>query len=179
MGVRLNLGCGNRPEPGYTNVDVRPGPGVDVVADLLYINRSFRKVSVDEIYMRHVLEHFTPEDARVVLHGCFDILRPGGVMHVIVPDLAFHCQQFLGLVQSTAVDQMEHAMRSFYGWRLNERGGNTHDAHRWGYDYRSLKALLYEVGFVNAARLANQPWHLDVRVIRPFRAETQRMSVAA
>jgi predicted SAM-dependent methyltransferase len=32
--LRLNLGCNRNPKPGFTNVDIQPFPGVDLVADL-------------------------------------------------------------------------------------------------------------------------------------------------
>lgn len=56
--MRLNLGCGRNPLPGWTNVDHAPGPGVDLVANL-ECTRSLplHSDSVGEVYGRHFLEH--------------------------------------------------------------------------------------------------------------------------
>lgn len=83
--LRLNLGCGHIPLPGYVNVDFRDLPGVDVVAaagDL-----PFEPTSVGEIFSSHMLEHFPLEELRrVLLPYWISLLRPGGLFRAIVPD---------------------------------------------------------------------------------------------
>lgn len=81
--LRLNLGCGRRPRPGFYGVDQFEMPGVDIVADL---NRPFSRLpedSVAEIYTRHTLEH-VPQ--LLPLMGEFHrITQPGGRIEIIVP----------------------------------------------------------------------------------------------
>ena len=36
--AKLNLGCGKDIREGFTNVDIRPLPGVDIVADVRDVN---------------------------------------------------------------------------------------------------------------------------------------------
>lgn len=84
--VRLNLGCGRNSLPGWTNVDVTPLPGVDVVADLASCREvplPFADDSVDEFLLSHVLEHVRdPLGLMAELHR---IARPNALMVVRVP----------------------------------------------------------------------------------------------
>jgi len=83
--VRLNLGCGHKPMPGYVNVDARELPGVDVIADVADLRLPVG--SVHEIYSAHLLEHFPHEELRRrLLPHWRDLLAEGGVFHAIVPD---------------------------------------------------------------------------------------------
>lgn len=82
-GLRLNLGCGLRPRPGFFGVDQVALPTADIVADL---NEPFADLPddcVEEVYTRHTLEHvhnFLPLMAE--LHR---LTRPGGRIEIVVP----------------------------------------------------------------------------------------------
>ncbi|TKB79785.1 MAG: methyltransferase domain-containing protein [Nitrospira sp.] len=43
--------------------------------------------SVDAVYSSHTLEHLTREQGRAFLRECYRVLRKGGVIRIIVPDL--------------------------------------------------------------------------------------------
>jgi SAM-dependent methyltransferase len=92
--IRLNLGCGHLPIDGFVNVDMRPLPGVDVVAavDDLPVEPG----SVAEIFSAHVLEHFPEmELSRRLLPYWVTLLRPGGTFRAVVPDLPSMIQQYV------------------------------------------------------------------------------------
>lgn len=55
-GMRLNLGCNQRPRKGYVNVDIVNYPGVDVVADLEK-RWPWEDGSVDEVTCADLPEH--------------------------------------------------------------------------------------------------------------------------
>jgi len=59
--VKLHLGCGNIILDGYTNIDIVPGEGIDVVSDVRSLPM-YKDASVDEVYLSHVLEHFSWKD---------------------------------------------------------------------------------------------------------------------
>jgi ubiquinone/menaquinone biosynthesis C-methylase UbiE len=170
--LKLNLGCGNKKKPLYINVDVREDAEPDIVSDAWDLT-VFPNDSVDEIYTRHMLEHLDPNDARRSIARWFEILKPGGRLNVIVPDLEFHCRQLLGEVKSTIGEQQAHAMAGFYGWRDESRGGNREDAHRWGYTAITLRDLLTRHGFTDVARrisgIDSEPWHLNLDAWKPGR----------
>jgi hypothetical protein len=86
MGLRLNLGCANRPLPGYTNLDMQPLPGVDVVwrVDPFHPSLPFGDDSVEEIEANNFAEHIlntvelVNEMGRVSVDGAhWRILTPG------------------------------------------------------------------------------------------------------
>jgi SAM-dependent methyltransferase len=58
--MKLHLGCGRNVLAGWVNLDVFPGAGVDVVADLDHCAHAplpFETGTVDEFLGSHVLEH--------------------------------------------------------------------------------------------------------------------------
>jgi len=84
--MKLNLGCGNVIKLGYTNLDVRQLPGVDVVHDLT-IPLPFPENSVDEIVASDLLEHFSMSKTNQVLKDWIRVLKVGGLLVIRVPDL--------------------------------------------------------------------------------------------
>lgn len=170
--LRLNLGCGNRKMPGYVNVDVRDDSAADFVSNAWEL-APIEAGSVDEIYTRHMLEHLDPNDARRSVARWIEILKPGGRLNVVVPDLEFHARQYLGEARSNKPDQRAHAIAGFYGWRDEAHGGSREDAHRWGYDATAMRDLLAAAGFVDIARrlsgVDSEPWHLNVLAWKPQR----------
>jgi predicted SAM-dependent methyltransferase len=172
-GLRLNIGCGESRRRGYIGVDARPDKGTDHVSPAWDLS-AWPDGSIAEIYCRHTLEHLDPCDAHRTLVAWRAALAPGGLAHIIVPDLIFHARQLLGEVTSWDSDperNFEHAIKSLYGWRASYRGGDDEDAHRWGYTESSLCELLAEVGFVSITRVTDgedsEPWHLNLKAWNP------------
>ena len=82
--MRLNLGSGGRPLPGFANADKnRRAPNVDIVCDLDCYPWPFGDESVDEIAMSHCLEHLT--DRNRAVREIHRILVPGGRALIEVP----------------------------------------------------------------------------------------------
>lgn len=83
--LRLNLGAGHVPRPGFINVDGRELPGIDVVADVMGL--PFGPGEVSEIRSEHLLEHFPEERLRRELLPYWrSLLRSGGRLTAVVPD---------------------------------------------------------------------------------------------
>ena len=55
--LKLDLGCGLRPTPGYAGVDISPGEGVEYVVDLFQYPWPFADRSVAEVVSNHFIEH--------------------------------------------------------------------------------------------------------------------------
>lgn len=84
-GLRVNLGCGHLPQPGYINIDMRELPGVDIIAPVTHL--PLEAGEVDEVFSAHLVEHFAQEDfVRVVLPHWISLLKPGGVLRAVLPD---------------------------------------------------------------------------------------------
>jgi len=83
--VRLNLGCGHVPLPGFVNVDMRELPGVDIIAPIGDV--PIERGSVTEIFSSHLLEHFPQEELRRNLLPYWgSLLMPEGIFRAVVPD---------------------------------------------------------------------------------------------
>ena len=91
--VKLHLGSGSKHIDGYINVDIRYLPGVDEVNNVKFL-RNYKNNSVDEIYCCHTLEHFGRWEYKEVLKRWFEILKPGGVMRLAIPDFNSICQYY-------------------------------------------------------------------------------------
>ncbi len=90
----LNVGCGASFHPAWVNVDITPSaPGI-LKADISQ-GLAFETESFDAVYHSHVLEHLGRGQAAALLRECFRVLRPGGILRVVVPDLESIAQLYL------------------------------------------------------------------------------------
>lgn len=80
---KLNLGCGELPLPGYHNVDINAGPGVDAQFDLTRFPWPLPDNHFAEVRMIDVLEHL-PDTIRTI-EEIWRVCRPGAEVHIRVP----------------------------------------------------------------------------------------------
>ena len=131
----------------------------------------FANGTFDCVYHSHVLEHIDRGNALPFLQECFRVLKPGGILRVVVPDLELLTNNYLACLaklpdradmaeHSFCVEQMIDQMivrvptvRKQQKWivRVAESMivGNTDRAgvlHRWMYDRFSLGELLRQAG---------------------------------
>ena len=115
--VLLNLGCGSRFHPAWVNADLVPrAEGVlrcDVRAGLPFPGESF-----DAVYHAHVLEHLPRDGALSLLRECRRVLRPGGTIRVVVPDLEQVARLYLDALARAQTGDPEWAGR--YEWMMLE-----------------------------------------------------------
>jgi predicted SAM-dependent methyltransferase len=82
----MNLGCGPDVVEGWVNVDnAWNRPGVQC-ADMR-VALPFDSATFDGILMNHSLQQVRHTEVRDVLVECRRILRPGGALRIIVPDV--------------------------------------------------------------------------------------------
>ena len=83
--MKLELGCGKAPTPGYVYHDKRRhSPHVEFAHDLDVLPWPWRDTSCEEILALDVFEHLhlMPE---VCLRECHRLLIPGGILRLRVP----------------------------------------------------------------------------------------------
>jgi SAM-dependent methyltransferase len=122
--LALNVGCGTRVHPAWTNVDMTvTAPGV-IAADLTR-GIPFPDNRFDVVYHSHVLEHFRREDAARFMAECRRVLRPGGVVRVVVPDLEQIARLYLQKLDAAASAPDSQAAAVEYDWILLEMFDQT------------------------------------------------------
>jgi len=113
----LNLGCGMRTHPSWTNVDFKARAEGVIEHDLLK-GLPFADESFDAVYHSHLLEHFPKSYAPIFLKECFRVLRPGGVIRVVVPDLEQIARLYLSFLEKA--DKGDEEAQKKYEWILLE-----------------------------------------------------------
>jgi hypothetical protein len=85
--MRLELGAGYRPTPGYTHQDARPGDDIEIIGDAAHITEHphIGKEACEIIRATHLLEHFSFRETHNVLHEWHTALKPGGTIYIEVP----------------------------------------------------------------------------------------------
>ena len=141
--LRLNVGCGHKPDANRLNIDRRELPGVDIVASIEAL--PFEAGTVAEIYSSHVLEHFPLEQLRrSILPSWTSLLRQGGQVRAVVPDAE-------AMLQAHANGEIDFATL-----RLITFGGQEYegDFHHNMFTPDSLSQLLAEQGLVGIETVA-------------------------
>jgi len=111
----LNLGCGSRYLPGWVNVDRCPAEPSVMAIDLRR-GIPFPDDSFDFVYHSHLLEHFSKSEAGPFLRECLRVLRCGGVIRVVVPDLEQIARSYLTVLEQVCLNGGK--LTSEYHWRV-------------------------------------------------------------
>lgn len=138
--VRLNLGCGPKKIYGFLNIDIRPEVNADITDDSMTLAK-FENNSVDLIYTSHMLEHMFREDAKKALRRWYEVLKPGGVLRISVPDF-----------EKLASHYMFYRNIKWIARFLNGAQKDLLDTHLALYDEPLLKEILEEIGFKDVRR---------------------------
>jgi predicted SAM-dependent methyltransferase len=135
--VRLNLGSGRTPIPGWTNVDIKAGGSA-------YPLTQYADGSVDEIRASHILEHFSHHEVALVLREWVRVLKRGGKLYVAVPDFERISRAYL--------DGEKLPIQQYVtGGQVDE-----HDYHKAVFDRELLTEAMEYVGLTDLG-----PWEGD------------------
>jgi SAM-dependent methyltransferase len=197
----INLGCGTHMHLAWNNLDFSVYARLRRHMWLVFLLRRFGLISAarfaqfsevepdiilwnlrrgipfgdktfDGVYHSHLLEHIDREDALAFLVECYRVLRPGGVIRVVVPDLEKWANAYAQSLSIRSVDNCIEEHEEVVGSllvQLVQRGPTTRKMqkpmvrwlervllgdsakvgwqHRWMYDRLTLKALLGKAGF--------------------------------
>jgi len=138
--MKLHVGCGRIKLDGYQHLDIVEFPHVDYCCPAWDVPVS--DGIFDEVYSRHLFEHFYPWEANDSMREWRRILKDDGKLKMILPDLEYSVKQLFWEGMSgrlTKKTNQEHAMANMYGW-VSE--GKLHMAHHWGYTQKTLSELV-------------------------------------
>ena len=111
----LNLGCGHKVSEKMVNVDF-VSDRKDVTAHNLLKPLPFTSETADIVYHSNVLEHFTRLDGRRFIEENYRVLKPGGYLRCVVPDLENVVREYLSVLDQCRKDGINEK----YQWIIVE-----------------------------------------------------------
>lgn len=204
----LNLGCGwkTSDRPGVVNIDwsitlrIRTNPIFRLFVPLLLKGERlehfrglsknilvhnlakgipFPDGSADYAYHSHVLEHIDREIAALFIRETFRVLKKGGILRIVVPDMENNCRNYLADIDRCetggpeVIAQHDATLEPILEQAVRREAGGTSrqgpirrrienlilgdarqrgETHQWMYDRFNLEHLLRSCGFTQIHR---------------------------
>jgi predicted SAM-dependent methyltransferase len=163
---KLELGTGQFPTPGWLNTDLEPrfARNSRPDASVIFLDATrrfpFGDDTFDYIFLEHMIEHVSYDEAGSMLRECARVLRDGGRIRIATPDLS----QLLALYDDRSHLSAEQA--AYVEWIAAEVLGDVTRAtpqfvintyfrewdHRFLFDEEALQKILLGSGFANVQR---------------------------
>lgn len=169
----LNVGGGQSRDigPDYADyeqvlLDIDAAVKPDIIWDALDL-KALDPDQFDLVYSSHNLEHFHDHQVPVVLAGMFHVLKPGGAVHIRVPDIVGAVRMMLDsgkqLTDTLYVTKHGFPVRTLdilYGWSwVIEQSGQPYFAHKTGFSIKTLHGALAQAGFTDL-----EIYHSDIEL---------------
>lgn len=153
---KLHLGCGGSRPEGWLNTDACRLPGVvrmDATSPF-----PFEEGSFSYVYSEHMIEHVPFKKAKAMVGECYRVLKPGGMIRIVTPDLA----SLIKLNQPSLNESQKEYLSFFYREFIGDDqpatpvGVLNAQFRMWGhqflYDEATLRDLLADAGFSTIKR---------------------------
>jgi len=176
MKKNVYIGCGEDIRENFIHIDIRKMEHIDYICNAWEVSSNI--LEVDHIYSRHMLEHLTNYEADRALRDWFKSLKSGGTVEIIVPDMDFHCKQWLNATWDeenlkTPMSDAKHSFAGLWGWQRecdpwNDNYNNSYwDVHKSGYNTKRMHLLLHRIGFIDIELEIRDKWHLIAKATKP------------
>lgn len=176
----INIGAGEDGKDGWINVDARNSKGVNCLWDC---RRSlpFDEHSAKFIFTEHFIEHIDYyQDAPLLFKDIYRVLKPGGILRIIVPD----GQKYLEAYNEHGWETLSKMRPLLEGnvdfWskevihtkmELINKIFRQNYEHRFAYDFETLKHCLANAGFKNIIKQDfNKSLNPELSIDMPIRA---------
>lgn len=140
----LNVGCGNKFHRAWTNIDMVAADPAVRAANLIE-GIPFDTGTFDVVYHSQVLEHIPKDNASAFLAECLRVLRPGGILRVVVPDMEDMAREYLRLLDQNLSNPSARSAAD-YDWIMLEMYDQVVRNHTGGAmaDYLRQPAMVNE-----------------------------------
>ena len=137
-GPRIHFGCGRVDAPGWINIDAYAFDHVSCQSTDMHLT-TFVEGSIEEIYICHVLEHFSFKEVAELLRCYYSKLAKNGKLRISVPD-------FDSLIQiyRDSSNSIEIIAESLMGGQDDQ-----YNYHKAIFNESYLSDLLLKVGFAS------------------------------
>lgn len=148
---KLQIGCGDNELDGWLNTELCPRGSqiyLDATRPFPFADRTFHF-----IYSEHMIEHITLRDAEAMAAECFRVLRPGGVIRIVTPNLASLVSLLAAEPEPRVSEYIRYSVDAhrIYAPRADGVAVFNNFVRAWGHQYihtpESLGALLTRAGF--------------------------------
>lgn len=161
--IKLNIGCGLSGIGGWHNLDNSPSIVLSRIPVIRTIFKAppwpkdvrrydvrkglpFPPSSVQYIYLSHSFHQFRRQESLALAKNCWQVLEPGGVMRVVVPDLERCAREYLADSDPLASEKFLKRISLRHSWRDFLHSGSSVTQM---FDTRSLVHMLRAAGFEN------------------------------
>lgn len=139
--MKLELGAGKRPTPGYLHCDTQAFAGIDLIAPAWELD--LKDESVEEVIALAFMEHLTFAQFVQVLANVRRMLAPGGRFLFDVPNLPVWADYLVRVARGEQVPfTRRHIYKTIYG---HQRWPG--DEHHSGWDIETLAHALEDADF--------------------------------
>jgi len=128
----VNIACGASYVDGWVNLDYLPSSPAVTKANLLE-SLPLKSASVDILYSSHFVEHIPRQRLNLFLMECYRVLKPGGGIRLVLPDLDELCREYL-----RRRDAGEHEMADFVVLEILDQCVRTQPGGELAAHYRRI-----------------------------------------
>jgi SAM-dependent methyltransferase len=163
--IKVNIGSGLSGIAGWHNLDNSPTiplSRIPLLKSLLKLpswpndvrrfdvrkGLPFTANSVGYIYSSHAFEHFTYQESLAIAKNCWQVLKPEGILRIVVPDLELIVRAYLADSNPLASQTFLSRLMLHHSWQDFMHPGSNHSQML---DGRSLTHMLQSAGFRQVA----------------------------
>lgn len=165
MKVVLHAGCGQHKLPPWfdqyqpleeVRLDIEPKYHPDIIGSITAIHTLSERF--DAVSCSHTLEHLYPYEVPVALAEFRRVLKPGGFVMVMVPDLE-DVRPTEEVLYSMPCGGMVCGLDLIYGlrWTIEQ---SVHMAHHCGFTAVTLQKVMEQAGFSQVVTKRMAVWNL-------------------
>ncbi len=154
---KLQIGCQDHPMPDWLNADIEP-KSIDTILMDATTTFPLPNDTFDYVFSEHMIEHVSLEGGDKMIQECYRVMKKGGKIRIVTPDLAFLIELYQKEKTQVQEDYLKFSNKYFTKyerplWDTMVINNFVRDwGHQFIHDEKSLKYLLEKAGFKNFKR---------------------------